>query len=305
MSQLLSLTTLAESLRIAVPYACAAIGGVWAERSGVIQIGLEGVLLSSGFCAVAVAVATGSMVAGVLAGMAIGVAVSALHAWLVERTRIDAVVSGIALNLLAYSATRLMLRALYDSASNSPGIAGFRAGLTGTSGAQLLTRVVMDPVAIMAALCLIATPWLLHHTQLGLRIRACGENPVAAMAAGINVSRTRLWALCISGAVCGLGGIHLAYDQHRFESGMSGGRGFIALAAVVLSGWRAGRAALACLLFGFLEALQILLQDVGSGSRSATLIQLLPYVATLLVLGFGLGRDAAPAGLGQHAEPRD
>ncbi|HHH11750.1 MAG TPA: ABC transporter permease, partial [Sorangium sp.] len=117
MSQLLSLTTLAESLRIAVPYACAAMGGVWAERSGIIQIGLEGVLLASGFCAVAVAAASGSMLAGVAAGIGIGVLVSALHAQLVEYTRIDAVVSGIALNLLAYSATRLGLRALYDSAS--------------------------------------------------------------------------------------------------------------------------------------------------------------------------------------------
>ena len=302
MSQLLSLTTVAESVRIAVPYACAAIGGVWAERSGIIQIGLEGVLLSSGFSAVAVALASGSMVAGLLVGVLVGVMVSALHAWLVERTRIDAVVSGIALNLMAYSATRLMLRALYDSASNSPGIEGFRVGPTGTDGWQLLARVLLDPITVLAALCLVATPWVLKNTRLGLRIRACGENPAAAHAAGIDVSRTRLIALCISGAVCALGGIHLAFDQHRFESGMSGGRGFIALAAVVLSGWRAGRAVAACLLFGFLEALQIILQDVGSGSRHVSLIQMLPYVATLLVLGFGLGRGAAPKGLGQHVE---
>ena len=98
------------------------------------------------------------------------------------------------------------------------------------------------------------------------------------------------------------GGIHLAYDQHRFESGMSGGRGFIALAAVVLSGWRAGRAALACLAFGLLEALQIALQDLSRDSKAAGLIQLLPYVATLLVLAFGIGRAAAPRGIGQHAE---
>ncbi len=302
MSQLLSLTTLAESLRIAVPYACAAMGGVWAERSGIIQIGLEGVLLASGFCAVAVAAASGSMLAGVAAGIGIGVLVSALHAQLVEYTRIDAVVSGIALNLLAYSATRLGLRALYDSASNSPAISGFRVGPTGTSGAQQLLRVLLDPITAMALLCLLATPWLLKNTRLGLRIIACGENPVAAAAAGVRVATTRLWALCISGAVCALGGIHLAYDQHRFEAGMSNGRGFIALAAVVLSGWRVGRAVLACLFFGLLEALQIIVQDMGSGSENAPLIQLLPYLATLLVLALGLGRNAAPKGLGQHAD---
>jgi len=108
--------------------------------------------------------------------------------------------------------------------------------------------------------------------------------------------------LCVLGAICALGGIHLAYDQHRFESGMSGGRGFIALAAVVLSGWRHTRAAVACIAFGFLEALQIVLQDVSRASQAATLIQLLPYVATLAVLALGIGRAAAPRGLGKHAD---
>jgi simple sugar transport system permease protein len=134
-------------------------------------------------------------------------------------------------------------------------------------------------------------------------VRACGENPGAALAAGIDVRRVRLVALCISGAICALGGVHLAYDQHRFESGMSGGRGFIALAAVVLSGWRPAHAAAACIAFGFLEALQIALQDLSSQSRYAALVQLLPFVATLVVLALGIGRAAAPAGLGKHAEP--
>jgi ABC-type uncharacterized transport system permease subunit len=302
MSQLLSVTTLAESLRIAVPYACAAVGGVWAERSGVIQIGLEGVLLTGAFTSVTVAIASGSMALGVLAGIIAGVVLSALHAWLVERWRVDAVVSGIALNLLAYAGTRLTLRALYDSASNSPGIDGFRMGPSGTEGWQLLLRVLMDPVTILAVLAIAVSPWMLKRTRLGLRIRACGENPVAALAAGINVRRVRITALMISGAICALGGVHLAYDQHRFEAGMSGGRGFIALAAVVLSGWRAGRAAIACIAFGSLEALQIILQDVSSGSKSATLIQLLPYVATLLVLALGIGRADAPRGIGKTAE---
>ncbi len=302
MSQLLSTTTLAESLRIAVPYACAAVGGVWAERSGVIQIGLEGVLLTSAFFSIAVALGTGSVAAGVVAGVIFGIALSAFHAWLVEHTRIDAVVSGIALNLLAYSGTRMALKALYDSSSNSPAIEGFRWGPTGSEGWQLLLRVLCDPITILAILAITVSPWLLWRTRLGLRIRACGENPVAAQAAGLDVSRIRLTALCISGAICALGGIHLAYDQHRFESGMSGGRGFIALAAVVLAGWRPGRAAIACIAFGFLEALQIILQDVARRSKAATLIQLLPFVATLVVLALGIGKAAAPRGIGKHAD---
>jgi simple sugar transport system permease protein len=133
-------------------------------------------------------------------------------------------------------------------------------------------------------------------------VRAAGENPVATASVGIDVSRVRLAALLVSGAIAGLGGVHLAFDQHRFESGMSGGRGYMALAAVVVSGWRAERAVAACVAFGALEALQIVLQDQAQRSAGAELIQLLPYVATLAVLGFAAGRAAAPAGLGKSAE---
>jgi len=165
----------------------------------------------------------------------------------------------------------------------------------------MLTRVLVDPVTIAAIAAIALSPWLLYRTRFGLRVRACGENPTAAQAAGLPVSRLRLTALCVSGAICALGGVHLAFDQHRFESAMSGGRGFIALAAVVLSGWRPVRAALACLAFGALEALQIVLQDVGRESKAAMLIQLLPYLATLVVLALGIGRGASPQGIGKHA----
>jgi ABC-type uncharacterized transport system permease subunit len=300
--RLLSLTTVAETLRMAAPYACAAVAGVWAERAGVVQIGLEAVLLSSAFASVAVALATGRMVLGVAAGVATGMALSALHAYLVDKTRIDAVVAGIAWNLLVYSSSRLGLRALYDSASNSPSIEGFRFGPTGNEGWQVLLRVLCDPVSWLAFLAILASPYLLDRTRLGLRVRAVGENPTAARAAGIDVGQTRLVALSISGAIGALGGVHLAFDQHRFESGMSAGRGFIALAAVVLSGWMPGRAALACMAFAFLEALQFVLQDIGQASKAVTLAQILPYAAALVALGLGVGRRSAPGGLGRHAE---
>jgi simple sugar transport system permease protein len=293
---------LAETARIAVPYACASIGGIWAERSGVIHIGLEGVLLTSAFASVAVSVATGSAALGVVGGVAAGALFSLFHALLVERARVHAVVSGIALNLLAFAGTRLALRGLYDSASNSPSIAGFRFGPTGASGVALLGRVFLDPLTLLAIVAAVATPLVLARTRFGLHVRACGENPAAAASVGINVPRVRTLALLVSGAVCALGGVHLAFDQHRFESGMSNGRGFMALAAVVVSGWRAERAVLACLVFGALEALQIVLQDQSNRSSGADLIQLLPYVATLLVLAFAAGRAAAPRGLGKHAE---
>lgn len=302
MSAIVSLTMLAETLRIATPYACAAVGGIWAERAGIIQIGLEGVLLVSAFASVSVAALSGSAALGLLAGVAAGALLSLLHAVLVEKARVHAVISGIALNLLAYAGTRLALRGLFDSASNSPSIAGFRLGPTGSSGAAMLARFFLDPVTLAAILLAALTPWILAQTRFGLRVRAAGENPVAAASVGIDVPRVRLLALAVSGAVCALGGVHLAFDQHRFESGMSNGRGFMALAAVVVSGWRAGRAVAACVVFGGLEALQIVLQQRAQRSAGADLIQLLPYVATLVVLGFAAGRAAAPEGLGKHAE---
>jgi len=301
-SSVLSLTMVAETLRIATPYACAAVGGIWAERSGVIQIGLEAVLLTSAFTSVAVAATTGSAALGLLAGVVSGALLSVLHAVLVERARVHAVISGIALNLLAYAGTRLLLRALFDSASNSPGIDGFRFGPTGADGASMLARFFLDPVTLAALAATALTPFVLARTRFGLRARAAGENPVAAASVGIDVSRVRIAALAVSGAICALGGVHLAFDQHRFESGMSSGRGFMALAAVVVSGWRAERAVAACVAFGALEALQIVLQDQANRSAGAELIQLLPYVATLVVLGFAAGRAAAPEGLGKHAE---
>jgi simple sugar transport system permease protein len=291
----------AETLRIATPYACAAVGGVWSERSGIIQIGLEGILLTSAFTSVAVAYATGSGALGLLAAVTSGILISVGHALLVERARVDAIVSGIAVNLLALAGTRLALRGMFGSASNSAAIEGFRFGPTGASGAALLARVLLDPVTLLAAGCIAATPWVFARTRLGLRTRAAGENPVAAASVGIDVTRVRVTALAISGAICALGGVHLAFDQHRFESGMSNGRGFIALAAVVVSGWRAGWACLACLVFGALEALQIVLQDQTRKTSVGDLVQLLPYVATLVVLAFAAGRSAAPRGLGKHA----
>ena len=303
MSSIASLTMLAETLRIAVPYACAAVGGIWSEKSGVVNIGLEGVLLTSAFTAVAAANASGSAIVGLAVGVASGALVSVAHAALVERARVQAVVSGIAVNLLAYAGTRLALRGLYGSSPELAGHRGlFRLGPSGSERRwRSSARVLCDPVTLLAIAAVAATPWALARTRFGLRARAAGENPVAAAAAGVDVPRVRMAALAVSGAITALGGVHLAFDQHHFESGMSNGRDFIALAAVVVSGWRAPRALVACVAFGALEALQIVLQDQAQASPSAALDQLLPYVATLVVLCFATARGAAPQGLDKYA----
>jgi ABC-type uncharacterized transport system permease subunit len=295
------LTLLAQTLRMAVPYACAGLGGVWSERSGVANIALEGMLLAGGLGGVVGQHATGSAVAGAACGAAVGAAFGLAHALLAAKGRVDAIVSGVALNLSAAGGARFLLRALYDSSSNSPAVEGFRIPALDQPGALLLlARVVFDPLTVVTALLVAASAWALYRTRFGLRVRACGEDPAAAASVGVDVVRSRVLAITVGAAIAGVGGVALAFDQHQFQSGMSGGRGFIALAAVILSGWRPARAVLACLAFAALDALQILLQDKVHVSPYA--VQAIPYVATLLalfVIARRRGAGGAPAGIGK------
>jgi ABC-type uncharacterized transport system permease subunit len=288
----------AQTLRMAVPYACAALGGVWSERSGIVNIALEGILLAGGLGGVIAHVATGSAVVGVFAGALAGALFGLVHALLAAAWRVDAIVSGIALNVIAIGGSRFMLRALYDSSSNSPVVAGFHVG------GPLLVRTLFDPMTLLTILLTAASAWLLFRSRFGLRVRACGEDPVAAASVGIDVVRTRVVSVTLGGAICGLGGVALAFDQHQFQSGMSGGRGYIALAAVIVAGWRPMRAVAACLVFAALDALEIVLQTETRALKD--LMTMLPYVATLVAL-VALARrrtstsGRAPSGLGKHA----
>jgi simple sugar transport system permease protein len=296
---------LGQTIRMAVPYTCAALGGVWSERSGVVNIALEGTLLVSGLAAVAAHVATGSAAVGALAAVLSGGVFALLHAFLVAKQRVDAIVSGIALNLVAAGGTRFVLRALYDSSSNSPTVAGFVPwlGRSASPGAALLLRTVADPLTLLAMVAAGLSFFALYRTRFGLQVRACGEDPQAAASAGVPVEKVRVMAVVMGGMVAGIGGAALAFDQHQFQSGMSGGRGFIALAAVILSGWRPLRATTACLAFAALDALQIVLQDQSRLPREV--IEMFPYVATLLslvIIGVTRGAGRPPAGLGRHAE---
>lgn len=297
---IVSVTMLAQTTRTAIPYVLAAQGGVWSERSGVINVALEGMMLSGALASIAAAHEQGPL-AGAFAAIVVGAAIGAMHALVTERGRIDAIVSGVAINVIALGATRVVLRALYQSSSNSPSVAGFA---TSTSGG-MLARVLLDPLFIATLFVVTLTAIVLRVTRFGLHVRACGEGPLTAAAAGIAVVRTRTLAVALGGALAGLAGCALAYDQHQFQSGMSGGRGFIALAAVVLSGWRAGRAAVVCVVFAALDALQVVLQ--GHARALQDLVQMLPFLGALVALAVlsraPRGRKgAAPAGLGVRVE---
>lgn len=286
------MSMLTETVRMTVPYACAGLGGVLCERSGVVNIALEGTMLASALASIAVHFATGSAASGVAAGIAIGATIGLLHATLTVRARIDAIVSGLAINLAAAGGTRFLLRALYGSSSNSPSVTGIR-----------MPHALLDPFLLATILLVAASAWMLRHTRFGLRLRACGEDPSAAQAVGVHVVGTRTAAVCIGSAICGLGGTALAYDLHQFQAGMTGGRGFIALAAVIVSGWRAWPAALACLAFAALDASQIVLQN--QTKIPTQILSVLPFVATLVALALVSRRKSEvrpPAGLGRHPD---
>jgi simple sugar transport system permease protein len=289
-------TLASETVRVTVPYACAALGGVWSEKSGVVNIALEGMMLAGALGAVAVHGATDSPVLGVVFGMSVGAAIGALHAWLVAR-EVDAIVSGIALNLVAMGGTRFLLRALYGSSSNSPSVRGFSGPFAGSASPALaLVDTLSNPLTLAALALLGATSYALRATRFGVRVRAAGEDASSAASLGLDVPGLRLAAVSLGGAIAGLGGAALAFDQHQFQSGMSGGRGFIALAAVILSGSRPGRAVLACAAFAMLDALQIVFQ--GHSRVSHDLVTTLPYVATLVSLAvLGLRRRRAAPGV--------
>ncbi len=288
------LTLATETVRMTVPYACAALAGIWSEKSGVVNIALEGMLLSSALGAVVVQIATGSVLLGVLGAIVVGGAIGSAHAWLV-RHEVDAIVSGIALNIVATGGTRFLLRALYGSSSNSPTVAGLtgHVGASTTAAAAILDTLT-NPLTLVALMALGLTAFALQKTRAGIRVRAAGEDAVAATSLGLDVPRLRMAAVTAGGCIAGVGGSALAFDQHQFQSGMSGGRGFIALAAVIVSGWRPGRAVLACTAFACLDAAQIVVQ--GQSRSSHDLITALPYVATLVSLAI-IGRRRAAGAL--------
>ncbi|MFO0676396.1 MAG: ABC transporter permease [Polyangiaceae bacterium] len=289
---LLSARMVAETVRMAVPYAAAATGGVWSEKSGVVNIALEGKLLVGGLASIAVTAATGRPWAGLVAGVLAGMLVGLLHVIVVEYGRASAIVSGLAINVLAAAGSRFALRALYDSSSNSPAVAGFEGFASAGPGVGRVFAALVDPTTVTVAVFVLASAFAFVRTPFGLHVRAAGAEPRAARSAGLDVRRIRLVAVTLAGAVTGLGGVALAFDQHQFQSGMSGGRGYIALAAVILSRWRPLHAAAFAFAFAVLDAVQIVLQD--QDVVPTALVQTLPYVATLVVLaGMARARTAA------------
>ena len=286
------LTFLLQTLRIAIPYLLAAAGGVMSERVGIIALGLEGMMLAGAFGAALGSYYGGNAWAGLAGALVAGAMVTAVLAVATLRYKANQVVVGVAINLLVVAVTRFYLRRIFDSASNSPRVAGF-----GGEGAGGMFASFVNPVVWMGLAALPVLAWVLYRTPFGLRARAVGEKPEAAASLGVAVTRLRLQGLLIAGSLASMGGAYLALDQHQFSDSMTAGRGFIALAAVIFGRWEPVRVAVACLLFAGAETLQIQLQ--GSQLIPSQFIEMIPYVLTIIALAGVVGRSVAPAALGK------
>lgn len=284
------LAFLAQTLRIAMPYLFASAGGIVSERAGMIALTLEGYMLIAAFTAALGSYWAGPW-AGLLAGVAGGVAAAKLYGICCIRYRANQVVVGIAINLFAIGITRFFLRLTFDSSSNSPRVAGFTE--TGTGFAALAT----NPLVWLGVLALPAVGWILFRTPFGLRLRAVGEHPGAAVSVGVPVGAVRWKAVLLSGALAGLGGAYLALDQHQFTDGMTAGRGFIALAATIFGRWHPKLVAIACVAFAAAETLQIQLQ--GAQLVPSQFVEMIPYVLTIVALAGVVARAVPPAALGR------
>ena len=283
MKDIFTLTLILSTIHLATPLVLAALGGLYSERSGVINIALEGLMLAGAFTAAAVTHYVGNPWVGLLAAIVAGVLLAGIHAVACISFKADQVVTGTAINILMIGVPAVLSGAFFLSSGSTPQI-------------PKENLIPWTPV-ILALLLVIVTYYILYYTPFGLRLRAVGENPEAADAAGISVKRIRYTGVLISGALAAIGGAYLSIGQSSlFTRNMTSGRGFIALAALIFGKWRPIQTMLACLLFGFADALATQMQGVVD--IPVQFIQMIPYVLTMVVLAGFIGLSRAPRALG-------
>jgi simple sugar transport system permease protein len=295
---------LRESLVRGTPLVLGALSGLWCERSGVINIAIEGMMLSGAFTAVAAASISGSPWVGILAAVLTGGLMASLHAVLSIKYKVDQIISGTVINILAVGATRyLNIRLLTPSGNNAP-------GTFAVISVPVLHKIpVIGPmffehqptVFIMLILVGVVTI-IFKYTRWGLRTRAIGEHPRAADTLGVHVNRMRYINVIIGGMIAGVGGAYFSLGEvGRFEDNMTNGKGFVALAALIFGNWTALGGLSAGLLFGFADALQDKMQILKVGIPTEFL-QMTPYVLTVIILAGVIGKAMPPAAVGKPYE---
>ncbi|QSJ16418.1 ABC transporter permease [Nostoc sp. UHCC 0702] len=291
---------LVASVRLAVPLAFAALGGLYSERSGVLNIALEGMLLTGAFTSAVATFYTGNVWLGVLAALIAGGLVGLLHAFLCVSLHVDQLVSGLAINLVAAGFTSFLARLVFSGgrAGRLPGIDAII--FPGLANIPLIGALLFQQdILVYLLLILIAlTTYILFRTSFGLTLRAVGEYPQAAVTAGVSVQTVRYCAVVMSGCLASLGGAYLTLVQIKFfTEQMSAGKGFIAIAALIFGRWHPISSALACLLFGATEALQLRIQALGA-NIPYQFLTMLPYAIAMLALVGLAGKSTPPKALG-------
>jgi simple sugar transport system permease protein len=306
---------LASTLRVSTPLIFCALAGLLSERSGVVDIALEGKMLLAAFAAGACGAAFGSTTLALLAAMAVAISMSWMHGLACVSHKGDQVVSGVAINIIAAGLTAVLGAAWFAQGGQTPPVSNevriqtlWPALAEAVRGLPLVGHILGDgllghnALVYLALLLVPAVWWLVFRTRFGLRLRAVGENPQMVDAAGVSVQGLRYAALTLNGMLCGLAGSYLVLAQSAsFSQNMTAGRGFMALAALIFGRWHPVNALWACLLFGFLDATAIRLQGVQLpvlGEVPVQIIQALPYVLTVVLLAGLIGRATAPKALG-------
>lgn len=302
MSDLFTIGLVLAAIHLSMPLVFAAIGGLISERSGVINIALEGKMLFGAFIGVVAVWWSGSPLVGVLAAIAIGVVLGAVHAFFSVTVRADQIVSATAINLLAVGVTGALIIPVWGQPGVSPSVEQIAAiTVPGLASLPGVGRIFSGLTALdyMGFALVPLAYYFLFHTPWGLRVRACGESPEAAASTGVNVIRTRYLAVIASGALAAVGGVYLSLAAVGvFQAAMTQGRGFIALAALIFGKWLPFPILGAALLFGLADAFQFRAQAVGLGVPHELLIAL-PYVVAIVALATFVGRATAPAAIGR------
>jgi len=310
------LQLLDSSFRLATPLLFACLAGLFSERAGIFDIGLEGKILASAFAAGAFAAVTGSALIGLCAGLLASVLMSLIHGLASITFKGNQIISGVAINFLASGLTALIGQNWFKMGGQTPPLsgAGRFQSLDWPFAETIASIPVIGPIyaelisghnllVYVSLLCVPLTWWILFRTRFGLRLRAVGENPGAVDTAGISVTRLRFQAVIICGILCGLAGAYLSTAMAAgFGREMSAGRGFIALAALIFAKWRPVPALFTCLLFGFLEAIAIRYQSIDLGSLGTVPVQFmqaLPYILTVIILAGFVGKAIPPKAGGQ------
>ena len=292
---------LGSSIRLVTPLLLAGIGEMVSERAGVLNMSIEGMMLMSAFASAVGAWATGDPLVGLLIGIISVVPVSLLQAFLSNTLRANQIVSGIGINILVLGATTLAYREIFGARSRTeiPGLAKVKPPLLGDI--PVIGSAVFQQVWLLyAGIALIAiTALVLRYTSIGLAIHAAGAEPKAVDKSGLSVTRIRYGCVLFAGFMASLAGAFLSIgDIHTFTEGMTRGAGYLAIASVIFGKWQIGGTTLACLLFGAATALQFQLPALGIGVPNALLI-MLPYLLALLAVGGLVGKQMAPATLGE------